>query len=137
MENEPHSLKDLMLHLINTNSNGYEKWLKYFSKHLSFDLASDPEASTIFEEFYDIVDLNGDGQVTSSEVDQITGAHQHHISDMLYEMARVINEKRKKTNGSKNLDKKIQSPEDEEEEVTSTNDEVDEHLHLQQYKNDL
>jgi len=137
IENEPPNLKELMMHLINTNSNGFENWQKVFSKHLSFDLASDPEASTVFEEFYSIVDMNGDGEITTSEVELINGVHQHHISDILYEMARIIHAKRK-TSGSKVSDKKAEEEEEEgEEEVISTKDEDDEHLHLQQYKTDL
>jgi hypothetical protein len=37
-------------------------------------LSSDPETSAIFEEFYGIIDVNGDGEITTAEIEQIDGA---------------------------------------------------------------
>jgi hypothetical protein len=37
-------------------------------------LSSDPETSAIFEEFYGIIDVNGDGEITTAEIEQIGGA---------------------------------------------------------------
>ncbi len=58
--------RDLILNLVNSKVEGFDKWQEIFSKviekfidilndnlffqHLSYDLASDPEVSTIFEE---------------------------------------------------------------------------------------
>ncbi|CAF0826043.1 unnamed protein product [Adineta ricciae] len=118
VERQPQSFKDLIMNLINTNVVGFEKWREYFSKHLSYDLASDSEASAIFEEFYDIIDVDGDGQVTKKEVEQINGAHQHHITDILYEMAKVINTKRDATKSKpaeNNDEDQMQSSHDQSE----------------------
>jgi hypothetical protein len=37
-------------------------------------LGSDPETSSIFDEFYGIIDVNGDGEITTAEIEQINGA---------------------------------------------------------------
>jgi len=94
-ERQPVSFRDLIMNLVNSKVGGFDEWQETFSKHLSYDLASDPEVSAIFEEFYGIIDVDGDGQVTTGEVEQINGVHQHHITDILYEMARTINNKQK------------------------------------------
>ncbi|CAF1381138.1 unnamed protein product [Adineta steineri] len=129
VERHPQSFKDLIKNLVNTKADGYDKWQEMFSKHLSYDIASDPEASAMFEEFYGIVDVDGNGQVTTSEIEQINGIHQHHITDILYEMAKIINSKRK-TSTPKPV--KIE----DEQSILNDNDN-EEHLHLQSYKTDL
>jgi hypothetical protein len=36
-------------------------------------LGSDPETAAIFDEFYGIIDVNGDGEITTAEIEQING----------------------------------------------------------------
>ena len=45
----------------------------FFCQYFSFDLSTDPETAGIFEEFYGIIDVNGDGEITATEVEQIDG----------------------------------------------------------------
>ncbi|CAF1482026.1 unnamed protein product, partial [Didymodactylos carnosus] len=54
-ENQPQSLKSLMLDLISKNVNGFEQWKRVFSK------------------FYDSVDIDGNGKITKSEIQDIDG----------------------------------------------------------------
>ncbi|CAF1561880.1 unnamed protein product [Rotaria sp. Silwood1] len=134
IDNEPQNLKEIIMNLINSKSNNFEKWQETFSKYFSFDLSSDPETSSIFDEFYGIIDVDGNGEITKTEVEQIHGAHQHHISDILYEMIKLVNEKQK-TDSEKPI-----NIEDENTQETIENEEMqdtDEHLHLQNYKTDL
>ncbi|UJR21880.1 hypothetical protein I4U23_024953 [Adineta vaga] len=120
-ENEPQNLKDVVINLVNSKANTYEKWLETFSKHLSFNLGSDPETSAMFDELYEIIDHDANGEITMSEIDLIDGPHQHHISDLLYEMFKLIDEKQKNKSSHK----------------TNIKEETDEHLHLENYKTDL
>ncbi|CAF3760851.1 unnamed protein product, partial [Rotaria sp. Silwood1] len=134
IDNEPQNLKEIIMNLINSKSNNFEKWQETFSKYFSFDLSSDPETSSIFDEFYGIIDVDGNGEITKTEVEQIHGAHQHHISDILYEMIKLVHEKQK-TDSEKPI-----NIEDENTQETLENEEMqdtDERLHLQNYKTDL
>ncbi|CAF4924475.1 unnamed protein product, partial [Rotaria sp. Silwood1] len=84
--------------------------------------------------FYGIIDVDGNGEITKTEVEQIHGAHQHHISDILYEMIKLVHEKQK-TDSEKPI-----NIEDENTQETLENEEMqdtDERLHLQNYKTDL
>ncbi len=82
-----------MMNLIDSKSNTFDKWQETFSKvikkkliqlrmknflffffqYFQFDLSSDPETSAIFDEFYGIIDVDGDGIITSTEIEQING----------------------------------------------------------------
>lgn len=132
VERHPQSFKDLIVNLINTKTQGFEKWQKAFSKHLSYDIGSDSEVSNVFEEFYGIIDIDGDGEVTSAEFDQINGAHQHHITDILYEMAQMIHNKRKTS-----TTKPVNVDEQPVRRLTDDEKVEDEFIHIQNYKTDL
>ncbi|CAF1253802.1 unnamed protein product [Adineta steineri] len=126
MQNEPRNFREIIMDLINTKSNTFEKWQETFSKHLSFDLASDSDTAAIFEELYGIIDLDGSGEVTIGEIELIKGAHQHHISDILYEIVKLVDEKQKsKTSKNDNREEALE------------NEDTDEQLHLENYKTDL
>ncbi|CAF3990821.1 unnamed protein product [Rotaria sordida] len=93
----------------------FEKWQETFSKYFSFDSASDPETSAIFDK------------------------HQHHISDVLYEMIKLVHEIQK-TDSEKPVnieDEDTQETLENEELKDSENEDMDEHLHLQNLKTDL
>ncbi|UJR27910.1 hypothetical protein I4U23_009171 [Adineta vaga] len=124
-DRQPQSFKDVIMSLVNTNSEGYNKWEETFSKHLSYDLASDPETSAIFEEFYGIIDVDGNGQVTKTEVEQINGVHQHHITDILYEMVKIINKKQKTTTPKSVQNNDEQQSTEDEDSIDSQHDKTD------------
>ncbi|CAF1202120.1 unnamed protein product [Rotaria sordida] len=129
---EPQTFRDVIMNLVNSKVKGFDKWQEIFSKHLSYDLSSDSEASAIFEEFYDIVDVDGDGEITTTEVERINGVHQHHITDLLYEMTKVINNKRKTS-----TPKPVDSEDNPSTQIIENDKETDEYLHLQNDKTDL
>ncbi|CAF0818457.1 unnamed protein product [Adineta ricciae] len=122
--NEAPSLKDVIINLVKSNSNTYDKWLETLSRYLSFDMSSDVETAAIFDELYGILDHDGNGEIVMSEIDLIDGPHQHHLSDLLYEMFELVDRKQKNKSSKK-------SPAQKEI------DEADEHLHLENYKTDL
>ncbi|CAF1036633.1 unnamed protein product [Rotaria sordida] len=139
MENEPQNLKEIIISLVNSKSNNFEKWQETFSKYFSFDLSSDSETAAIFDEFYGIIDIDGNGEITMNEVEQINGAHQHHISDVLYEMIKLAHDKQKDDLETKiNIeDENTQEILENEELKDTENENMDEHLHLQNFKTDL
>jgi len=58
--------------------------------------------------------------------------HQHHITDILYEIAKVINNKRKTS-----TPKPVESYDDQSTQTTDNDEDTDERLHLQNSKTDL
>ncbi|CAF1640115.1 unnamed protein product [Rotaria magnacalcarata] len=112
---EPRTFGEVIMNLINSKVQDFDKWQNAFSKHLSFDLASDSTGSALFEEFFDSVDIDSDGQITNTEVDQIKGMHQHHITDILFEITKLVHS-RQTTNASIPVDfNDTQSTEDDDE----------------------
>ncbi|CAF5016787.1 unnamed protein product, partial [Rotaria socialis] len=73
IESDPENIRDLIMNLINSPTNTYEKWQEAFSKYFTFDLTSDSDISAIFDEFYGIIDIDGNGEVTTAEIEQING----------------------------------------------------------------
>ncbi|CAF1333773.1 unnamed protein product [Rotaria sordida] len=76
--------------------------------------------------------------MTSTEVEQINEVHQHHISDVLYEMIKLVHEIQK-TDSEKPVnieDEDTQETLENEELKDSENEDMDEHLHLQNFKTD-
>ncbi|CAF4084407.1 unnamed protein product [Rotaria magnacalcarata] len=112
---EPRTFGEVIMNLINSKVQDFDKWQNAFSKHLSFDLASDSTGSALFEEFFDSVDIDSDGQITNTEVDQIKGMHQHHITDILFEITKLVHS-RQTANASIPVDfNDTQSTEDDDE----------------------
>ncbi|CAF1418715.1 unnamed protein product [Rotaria magnacalcarata] len=133
IESDPENIRDVIMNLINSPTNTYEKWQDAFSKYFTFDLTSDSDISAIFDEFYGIIDIDGNGEVTTAEIEQINGVHQHHISDVLYELMNLVDEKRKLASATAPTTEDENAQETIENEESSDNEDED----LHNYKTDL
>jgi len=64
-------LKDLMLDLVDDDKTTLKGWIKEFSKEFGFDLVSNVRTVTLFAEFFNTIDANENGFITTSEVENL------------------------------------------------------------------
>ncbi|CAF1048659.1 unnamed protein product [Rotaria magnacalcarata] len=101
-------LRNFMLDLVDEEFRTFKEWTREFSKDLNFDLRSDAETITLFAEFFNAIDVNENGFVTTNEIDyifdndRITEAYEI-LQDILDIVDRKL-EKNKRTTNTSSID---------------------------------
>ena len=60
-----------MLDLVDDDKTTLKGWIKEFSKEFGFDLVSNVRTVTLFAEFFNTIDANENGFITTSEVENL------------------------------------------------------------------